>query len=82
MFVYESRVLSLFHIKSSWDMWGMFPGEYFALIVNLDFHISRETISLDTSDFTQYIDKHSKPARPVRNQSFISFSLRSGSLIL
>ncbi|KYM84472.1 hypothetical protein ALC53_05258 [Atta colombica] len=45
------------------------------------FHISRGII-LDTSDFTQYLNRHSKLDRPVRGQSFISFSLRSGSLVL
>ncbi|EGI62600.1 hypothetical protein G5I_09074 [Acromyrmex echinatior] len=67
---------SLFHIKPD------FLVEYVVLLVGLGFpHLSRSRL-LDTSDFTQYIDRHSKPARPVRSQSFISFSLRSGSLVL
>ncbi|KYN42097.1 hypothetical protein ALC56_03235 [Trachymyrmex septentrionalis] len=68
---------TLFHIKPD------FLVEYVALLVGLGFpHLSRSRKLLDTSDFTQYIDRHSKPARPVRSQSFISFSLRSGSLVL
>ncbi|KYN11303.1 hypothetical protein ALC57_16514 [Trachymyrmex cornetzi] len=68
---------TLFHIKPD------FLVEYVALLVGLGFpHLSRSRRLLDTSDFTQYIDRYSKPARPVRSQSFISFSLRSGSLVL
>ncbi|KYQ59254.1 hypothetical protein ALC60_01840 [Trachymyrmex zeteki] len=73
-----SLYIVLFHIKPD------FLVEYVALLVRLGFpHLSRSRRLLDTSDFTQsYIDRHSKPAKPVRSQSFISFSLRSGSLVL
>lgn len=78
-FIYESRTLSLFHVRPGWDT---FPGGICVACELGSLHISHGAISLDTSDFTQYIDRHSKPARPVRSQSFISFSLRSGSLVL
>jgi len=66
---------NLFHIKPD------FLVKLSHCLWDLDFHISRGII-LDTSDFTQYLDRHSKPDRPVRGQSFISFSLRSGSITI
>ncbi|KYN04305.1 hypothetical protein ALC62_05071 [Cyphomyrmex costatus] len=72
----QDKISSLFHIKPG------FLVEHVALLVGLEFpHLLRSHRLLDTSEFTQYIDRHSKPARPVRSQSFISFSLRS-SLVL